>query len=227
MKKNLLALLLVSITLVGCKSYTALETTPTVQLPTKLPAMELFLDEASFATVTGYSTSHSTGSAIVPAIGGYYSSLGVAITETSTKSYSSSDLNNVKSLFLANMYKNIVNKVGDKKGKIVCRLVSGKDTENIGFTILSGCLLCIPNIFGMPFMSNTTTMLVELDFLDANNNVVASYQSGQHKVKKYAACYWGYDDPSEVSIAETFKLCMEDLNEQIKSDYAQLSKLYN
>lgn len=38
--------------------------------------------------------------------------------------------------------------------------------------------------------------------------------------------YWGYDDPSEVTIAETFKLCLEDLNAQIKSDYAQLNQLY-
>ena len=70
-------------------------------------------------------------------------------------------------------------------------------------------------------------MLVEMDFLDAHGNVVATYQSKQHKVKKYAAMYWGYEDPSEVTIAETFKLCLEDLNAQIKGDYAQLSQYFN
>ncbi len=69
-------------------------------------------------------------------------------------------------------------------------------------------------------------MVVEMDFLDANNNVVATYQSKQYKVKKFAAMYWGYDDPSEVTIAETFKLCLEDINAQVKSDYAQLSALF-
>lgn len=54
MKKNLLAILLIAISLVGCKSYSALEKTPTAQLPAKLPAMELILDEQSFATVAGY-----------------------------------------------------------------------------------------------------------------------------------------------------------------------------
>lgn len=223
MKKNLLAFMLVAVSLVGCRSYSALEKTPTAQLPAKLPAMELILDEQSFATVAGYENHESTGVAITPGWG-YYST--VALTESSTRSYASADLNNIKSLYLTNMYNNIVTKIGEKKGAVVCRLVSGKDKPNYGFTILSGCLLCVPNLFGMPFASNSTTMLVELDFLDANNNVVATYQSKEHKVKKFAAMYWGYDDPSEVTIAETFKLCLEDLNTQIKSDYAQLSRLY-
>lgn len=225
MKKNLLAILLIGISLVGCKSYSALEKTPTAQLPAKLPAMELILDEQSFATVTGYENHESTGVAVASGWGARYST--VAYTGSSTKSYASSDLNNIKSLFLTNMYNNIVTKIGEKRGKVVCRLVAGKDKPNYGFTVLSSCLLFVPNLFGMPFGSNSTTMLVEMDFLDAHGNVVATYQSKQHQVKKYLAMYWGYEDPSEVTIAETFKLCLEDLNIQIKGDYAQLSQYFN
>jgi len=53
-EKESLAILLIAISLVECKSYSALEKTPTAQLPAKLPAMELILDEQSFATVAGY-----------------------------------------------------------------------------------------------------------------------------------------------------------------------------
>ena len=223
MKKNFFAFLLVAVSLVGCRSYSALETTPTAQLPGKLPAMEVVLDEQSFATVAGYETHESTGVAITPGWG-YYST--IALTESSTRSYASADLNNIKSLYLANMYNNLITKIGEKRGTVVCRLVSGKDKPNYGFTVLSGFTLCIPNLFGMPFASTTTNMVVEMDFIDANNNIVATYQSKEHKVKKYAAMYWGYDDPSEVTIAETFKLCLEDINTQIKSDYAQLNALF-
>lgn len=227
MKKNFFALLLVAVSLVGCRSYSALESTPVAQLPGKLPAMELLLDEQSFATVAGYGDHETTGATLMPVLGGgYYAALGVALTESSTRSYASADLNNIKSLYLNNMYNNIITKIGEKKGAVVCRLVAGKDKPNYGFTVLSGFTLCVPNLFGMPFASNSTTMMVEMDFLDANNNVVATYQSKEHKVKKYAAMYWGYDDPSEVTIAETFKLCLEDINAQIKSDYAQLNALF-
>ena len=221
MKKNLFALLLVAVSLVGCRSYSALESTPVAQLPAKLPAMEVVLDEQSFATVAGLNDHESVG-----VVWGGFRYTDISITESSTRSYASADLNNIKSLFLNNMYNNIITKIGEKKGAVVCRLVAGKDKPNYGFAVLSGVTLCIPNLFGMPFASNATTMVVEMDFLDANNNVVATYQSKQYKVKKYAAMYWGYDDPSEVTIAETFKLCLEDINAQIKSDYAQLSALF-
>ncbi len=45
MKKNFFAFLLVAVSLVGCRSYSALENTPVAQLPAKLPAMEVVLDE--------------------------------------------------------------------------------------------------------------------------------------------------------------------------------------
>jgi hypothetical protein len=125
------------------------------------------------------------------------------------------------------MFDNIISKVGEKKGKVVCRLVTGDSDKNIGFTILSACTLCIPNLFGMPFISATTNMMVEMDFMDMNNNVVATYKSKSHKVKKYAALYWGYDDCEGVSIAETFKQCLDDINKQIKGDYENLEAIYS
>jgi hypothetical protein len=125
------------------------------------------------------------------------------------------------------MYDNIISKVGEKKGKVVCRLVTGDSDKNIGFTVLSACTLFIPNLFGMPFISSTTNMMVEMDFMDMNNNVVASYKSKSHKVKKYCALYWGYDDAEAVSIAETFKQCLDDVNKQIKGDYDNLISIYN
>ena len=39
--------------------------------------------------------------------------------------------------------------------------------------------------------------------------------------------YWGYDDCEEVSNAETFKQCLDDINKQIKGDYDNLISIYN
>ena len=187
MKKNLLFLVIAAVGMVGCRSYSFMETTPSVDLAKKLPAMELSLDEPSFATVTGYETTTSTSNTYVdylPLTGSTYGR-----TKTSSVSYESTDLHNVKSLFYTNMYDNILSKIGEKKGKVVCRLVTGDSRDNFGFTILSAFTLCIPNLFGMPFASNTSDMLVEMDFMDMNNNVVATYKSKAHKVKKYYALY--------------------------------------
>lgn len=59
------------------------------------------------------------------------------------------------------------------------------------------------------------------------NNVVATYKSKSHKLKKYYAFYWGYKDAEGVAIAETFKQCLDDVNKQIKSDYDNLISIYN
>lgn len=224
MKKVVLAFM-AALLLVGCKSYSFMEQTPRIDLVKKLPPMELQIDEPSFATVTGYTRTQSIGTSVVDY--SYPLGLGVGVTESSSVSYASSDLNNIKSLYYANMYDNIISKVGEKKGKVVCRLVTGKSDDNYGFTVLSACLLCIPNLFGMPIGSTTTDMMVEMDFMDSNNNVVATYKSRHHKLKKYAALYWGYGDTSEVTIAETFKQCLDDINKQIKGDYDNLISIYN
>ena len=39
--------------------------------------------------------------------------------------------------------------------------------------------------------------------------------------------YWGYDDCEGVSIAETFKQCLDDVNKQIKGDYENLEAIYS
>ena len=225
MKKKFLFLVVTAVAMVGCKSYSLMESTPSVDLAKKLPALEVGIDEGSFATITGYESTVTNGSSYVD----YSTSTNWAYGSTSSKSvsYASTDLNNLKSLYFANMYDNIISKVGEKKGKVVCRLVTGDSDKNIGFTILSACTLCIPNLFGMPFISATTNMMVEMDFMDMNNNVVASYKSKPHKVKKYAALYWGYDDCEGVSIAETFKQCLDDVNKQIKGDYENLEAIYS
>ena len=225
MKKNLVFLFAAAVAMVGCRSYSFMETTPSVDLAKKLPAMELNLDEQSFATVTGYETTTSTSNTYVDDSTLTGSAYGR--TKTSSVSYESTDLHNVKSLFYTNMYDNILSKIGQKKGKVVCRLITGDSRDNFGFTILSACTLCIPNLFGMPFASNTTDMMVEMDFMDMDNNVVATYKSKAHKLKKYYAFYWGYKDAEGVAIAETFKQCLDDINKQIKGDYENLNVIYS
>lgn len=213
--------LILATCLFSCRSYHALEKTPQIYVQEKLPTLDFILDEQSFATVTGYSK--TTGATSYVSNNNMVVGLGVASTEQTQ--YASAELNNIKSLYIKNMSQ-ICNTIGEKKGSVVCRLFYGTQKDNYGMCVLSAFTLCTINLLGVPFASNKAVLSVEIQFLDKNNNVIATYQSKDCKSKKYAAMYWGYSEPKEVTIPEAFKECLHDLNKQIYADMPKLLDLY-
>lgn len=213
--KKLYFTFLCAILLMGCKSYSALEHMPYARIPSRLPSLEIEVDQQSFATVTGYSQSVGVGfgTSVFGGTSAVYSGTSV--------NYASKALLDISTVFKKDMYE-FVDKIGEKKGKIVCRMVDGSMKPNYGMAILSGATLCVFNLFGMPFASAKGTMMIEVDFLDKDNNIVASYQSQSHKKKSYYALYYGYSDAENVALLEAFKMCLEDINQQIRYDYNNL-----
>lgn len=214
-------LFIIAVCLAGCRSYHALENTPKIYLNDKLPPLEFVLDEQSFATVTGFAkssgtTTYTTSNNMI---------VGVGVGFNNSTQYSSAELNNIKSIYLQNMSQ-ICNTIGEKKGRVVCRLFYGKQKDNYGMCFVSALTLCTINLLGVPFASNKAVMSVELQFLDINNNVLAVYHSNEFKSKKYAAMYWGYAEPKEVTVPEAFKACLHDINQKIYNDINKLKDLY-
>lgn len=206
MKKSKLNLILIaSLFMLGCRSYSVMENLPYITESTKLPAMDVVLDEQSFATVTGYATS--------------------SYGKTSSISYTSQALHNASLMYETNMY-GIINKIGERKGKVVCRLLMADQNLGLGWTVLSGITCCALNLFGMPLGTATVSIIVEIDFLDNYDNIVATYRSKEHKEKKYYAMYWGYMNAGDAAFYECFKQCLGDINAEIKSDYNNLKSIY-
>lgn len=227
--KKLSIVLVVAFFMVGCKSYYLMENLPNVKVPTKLPVLDVVLDEQSFATVTGYSTtatSTSTTGNTSPSFVGFGSNIRTTAQSTGTSiTYASKSLHNALLMYQTNMY-GIINKIGEKKGKVVCRLLMADEKLGLGWTVLSGITCCALNLFGLPLWSATVSISVEIDFFDKDDNLVATYQSKGHKVKKYCAMYWGYKDAWSVAFYECFKQCLGDINAEIKSDYNNLKSIY-
>ncbi len=129
----------------------------------------------------------------------------------------------ITTIFRSDMYNNFVENNGKPVGRIVCRAVSGSSkTRFVGLSILSGLTLCTLNLFGMPFGFTKSKMSIACDIYDENDNLLASYISAEHSVKKYAAMYYGYYDWEIVAPAESFRLCIEDINRMISANYKYL-----
>lgn len=228
--KKLSIVLVVAFFMVGCKSYYLMENLPNVKVSTKLPALDVVLDEQSFATVTGYSTtatSTSTTGSTSPSFVGSGSNIKTTAQSTGTSTtYASEMLHNTLLIYQKSMFE-IINKVGEKKGKVVCRLVksASKYKPSKLVSAFISPMTYILNLCGVPFYSVDGYMKIEVDFLDNDNNVVATYQSKGHKVKKYCAMYWGYSNSliEDVCYYEAFKECLEDVNLQVKNDYDNLN----
>ena len=229
--KKLSIVLVVAFFMVGCKSYYLMENLPNVKVSTKLPALDVVLDEQSFATVTGYSTtatSTSTTGSTSPSFVGSGSNIKTTAQSTGTSTtYASEMLHNTSLIYQKNMF-GIINKTGEKKGKVICRLVNWSSKSK--GKLLSAAFSWMPMVFifhlcGVPFYSAKGYMKIEVDFLDNNNNVVATYQSKGHEVKKYCAMYRGYKNSiiTDVCYYEAFKECLEDVNLQVKNDYDNLN----
>lgn len=128
---------------------------------------------------------------------------------------------------------NITQQFGDKKGYIVCKIVSGNlRGGGYGWAILSGMTFLVPNLFGMPFYTYTTSLDVEVEIFDLSNKLIAKYDAQcSNKVK--VTLYNGYDGFGEhssaarISSINAFKGAMEDIKSKIEKDSNILIGLLN
>ena len=147
---------------------------------------------------------------------------GKSINTTDTNSTTVQLNNEFATLFRREVENNLVNIDGSTRGKLVLDPVF---VENKGnglwlLTVFPGYF--IPNIFGIPMMSQTATWELELNVLDKNGNRIARY-SGEAKDTEYFAAYWGYSNPDTAAMFKGYKKALDSVIKQLQNDIPMLS----
>lgn len=104
--------------------------------------------------------------------------------------------------------------------------VKRSEFENISYAVISGISLCTLNLLGFPFFSFSAEEDVDLSILDSKKNVIATYSS-EGKDTEFAAMYWGYGSPYELSQAVHTKAlinAIDSLKDQIGKNASQINE---
>lgn len=128
------------------------------------------------------------------------------------------------SIFIKDVKENITNPYGERQGDILCRITFG-DVNSRGYEwfLLSIATLYIPNLLGMPLLSNRSTIELEVQIFDLNKNLIGRYTADCTN-KKYVALYWGsaYPTAARRANAAAFMCAMYKIKKQIDLDAPKL-----
>lgn len=205
--------------LTSCKTLSLTALSPTGKNEKLLPPLGIIVDEPSFASALGATTSASTGSV-------YTTSETGGIVSSSTKTYSNPLIQYIITIYERDIL-NISDTYGDQKGYAKCRLITGSSVQGgYGLAFLSGFTLLVPNLFGMPFANHKSTMQIEVSIYDNEERLVGKYLSN-FKSNKVPIALYGYGEgAAEIyTVITTFKECMNDIKLAIADDYDRLAPL--
>lgn len=231
--RNLFYLFVVLVLFSSCATLNMTDLKPYPKNSSLLPALEPRIDMNSFESAysMGYSTGTSTGygTAITK-----NSAIGIAVNRSSMSK--DPRVQDAITIFDRDVKDNITNPYGDKKGYILCKITVGSTkTGGLGWAFLSGLTLMIPNLFGMPFGVNKTSLDLEVEIYDLNENLVGKYNA-QCYDKTWIAMYYGYSGfgqdksatpAARISSINAFKCAMNDIKSQIDKDFVRLNKELN
>lgn len=221
MKCRFLVLFFLPILLIGCRT---LHVTPVSDevVEERLPSVDLVFDDASFSTVypnVSYSNVYSSSN-----YGRYFST---TVSVGNTNSYGSKHINRYKKIFEEQMNGCVFEKYGECMGKVVLSLNAGKYRDDGGaLAYLSGTLLFIPNLFGMPFYEATGKIQLKLSVYNKNNDLLGEYYSETYEANAYMGIA-GYSTESEVEYEVTYDLFVKALNDiqsQLVNDSERLRR---
>lgn len=225
--KHLFYLCVITLTLFSttrCKTIYLSELTPETKYGTKrLPPLVPIFDVQSFDNVfpdvshtesSGYATGHNLRGADMAF--GHGSSM-----TTHSKNPS---INDLSVIFERDVRNNICESSGEYSGYITCHVITGANWSPLGLWWAGYFLAGIPYIFGMPIQSSKTHLMIKIDIYDRNQNLIGSYESDYVQQKKYSALYWGYSGANgrRKTAIDAFKICMDDVKQQIASDHNKL-----
>ncbi len=128
------------------------------------------------------------------------------------------------SIFIKDVKENITNPYGEIQGDILCRITYGDvNSKGYGWFYLSMFTLYIPNLFGMPVLSNRSTIELEVQIFDLNKNLVKRYTADCTN-RKYVALYWGsnYTIATRRANAAAFMCAMDKIKNQIDLDAPEI-----
>lgn len=228
--KRIAFLLLIVLSLSGCKALYLSELTPTTKYGTALPPLIPLIDAGSFETVfaatstststTGYATGFNIGN----------KSYIVGNSTSTSNTFRNPTLNDLRVIFENDVKNNICEKYGSNKGYISCSVVTGANYKPMGAWWLTYCIGCgIWQLLGVPTGAAKTYLQIQVDIYDMNKNLIGTYTSPYIKDKAYIALYWGYSGNNALrKTAQTaFKECMDNIKRQIAADSQRLNRALN
>lgn len=128
-------------------------------------------------------------------------------------------------LFTKEVENNLIDPYGDKYGYIALKRNIIDAKMGMGQYILSGFLLTIPNLFGMPFMNIRYKVEVEIRVLDRDNKLIGKYSAiGESSAK--VAYYYGYSMKNAMRKAYPDALldAFDKIRPQIQSNVQRLNE---
>ncbi len=216
----------VAIILSSCATMKMTDLKPEPKITPSLPTLEVRVDLESFesAYTLGSTSSVSSGSVYgrttVDKNRATTTGIGTAVS-TSTMS-KDPRIQDAITIFDRDVKDNLTDPFGDSKGFILCKINASNEKINLGWAVLSGVTLMIPNLLGMPIGAYKMTLDVDVEIYNSSQKLIGRYNATA-SAKKYMALYWGYGkDCARVANIMAFRDAMNIIKEQIRNDHNSL-----
>ncbi|RYU80999.1 hypothetical protein [Hymenobacter persicinus] len=195
MLPSLRCLGLVTLTLLAsCKSFDPKLLNPTSQtVSSKLPAMENRVQSEATVIV-------GNGGAVV-----------------------ASGSRDVATFFEREVQEVLTEPYGTKRGYLELKVTTTKQRVGLGWAMLSGFTFCVPNLFGMPFATPQVSVTTQLDVLNGQRQLLATYRADA-EAKSVTSIYssTSYADPARVLYLQAVRQCLDQIKLKMSPDAERL-----
>jgi len=131
-------------------------------------------------------------------------------------------IQDIISIFDKDVKDNITDAYNEPSGYMVLRIDASKKKSGMGWAVLSGMTLCIPNLLGMPIDSYTTELAITVEIYNNKDILVGKYDEIS-KNKMWTALYWSHNtDLARRTNIYAFREAMEKIKIKIENDYERL-----
>jgi hypothetical protein len=120
---------------------------------------------------------------------------------------------------------NLCNSYGPKYGYIVLRTYYSKFGLGLGYSVVSGITLLIPNLFGMPMGRPKFELQATVEILNSKKELIGKYRA-VGTGKSIMALYYGYGQSNAIRKARIDALnnALSEIRKQIQTDAPKLSE---
>lgn len=112
---------------------------------------------------------------------------------------------------------------GDKRGFLELKVTTIKTQSGLGWALLSGLTVFLPNVVGMPFSRWKITVSTQLDVLDRQRRLLATYRAAG-EAKSVGGLYsaTNYAEPARVVYLQAVRQSLEQIKTTMQPDLAHL-----
>ena len=112
---------------------------------------------------------------------------------------------------------------GEKRGFLELKVTTTKTQIGIGWAVISGLFVFVPNLFGMPISTPKIAVTAQLDVLDNQHRLLSTYRAdGEAKGRTALYSSTSYADPGRVLYVQAVRQCLEQIKTKMQPDIARL-----